>query len=214
MKKIEEKYKIGQISKFVKAICVDNNLDYNVVATKLLISFPELKNKKKCVNCNASMAIREHSIDVIDTLLLVGMHKVIFHKVSKGMPFFEANQVHVQQELGDYYSVKSRTSWCRELGLVAKVIQKGKNTQKAGTWCITKRGFAYLTNQPVPKKVSTFRNKIYQRYPETTTIQEVMENNIKSTRSKGFMDYKNINVEQTQYYANVGFSQGNLSLNN
>lgn len=135
-------------------------------------SFPELDNRKVCPNCDASMAEYIYTVDSLDCLLILGMGNIIKTRLTLGMPFTEANQVHLQKELNHYYSVPSRSTQCAKLGLIAKMKTKGGKHDRSKGWCLTKRGFEFLAGKPVPKKVRIWRRKIEEHFDETITIEE------------------------------------------
>lgn len=135
-----------------------------------------LDQKEICPNCLASMCQYSPKIDFYDALLLKAMSDVVREHLRAGMGFTDANRVHVQSMSGADYTTKSRTTKCRQLGLVAKVMVDGVHDQAAG-WVITTRGWQFLRNEPVPSQVTTFRNEIVERSEETTTIVELLNNN-------------------------------------
>lgn len=211
MKKKDNKnqYKPPQIGKFVSAVCDEYKLNTDEVAKFLLKKFPELSNKAKCANCNASMSQYEHSIDSIDALLLLGMGKIVGQR-AKTMPFTKANAVHVQSELNRYYSVASRTSWCSKLGLITKVKHKdGSHDQKAG-WLITRRGFEFLAGKPVPRKVMTFRNEIVERFEGTITFGEILKGVTRTPEGAELSKHGEYKFDKLEAWAIVGFAQGKL----
>lgn len=132
-----------------------------------------LDQKSICPNCSASMAQYKVSVNYKHATLLRAMAYEVDSKRRKGLEFTDANKTHVQSQLDVDYATKSCTSMCRQLGLIAKVMKDGVHDQEAG-WAITRRGWAFLQNQPVPKSVIVFRNEIIDRTEETTTIQEVL----------------------------------------
>lgn len=134
-----------------------------------------LDQKQICPNCLASMSQYSPRIDFYDALLLKAMSDVVRSNLRGGKSFTEANQVHVQSMDGADYTTKSRTTKCRQLGLIAKVMVDGVHDQAAG-WVITTRGWQFLRNEPVPRQVTTFRNEIVERSDETTTIIELLNN--------------------------------------
>lgn len=135
-----------------------------------------LDQKEMCPNCLASMHQYSPKIDFYDALLLKAMSDVVREHLRAGMSFTDANKVHVQSMSGTDYTTKSRTTKCRQLGLVAKVMVDGVHDQAAG-WVVTHRGWQFLRNEPVPAQVTTFRNEIVERSEETTTILELLNNN-------------------------------------
>ena len=136
-------------------------------------AFPEIKNKERCYNCEASMRINGYTVNEIHVALLTRMAREVRARMQKGYTFHEANKIHVQT-LGLYNSKECQTTVSRYLGLIAKVKGKnGKHDTKAG-WLITKRGWAFLKGEPVPKCVHAIRNQIVER-PEgkMITINEI-----------------------------------------
>lgn len=154
-------------------------------------AFPTLKEKHRCYNCDASMVIKGYNITWIDVELLRGMARRVRMNQEKGMPFHEANKVHVQTQ-GLYNAIECRTTVARYFGLITMVKTKeGKHDTKAG-WLITKRGWDFLKGEPVPRKVHATRNKIVERFPDDTiTIDKV----------KGYTKADSADVE---YYYRAG----------
>ena len=206
----QKTYRRPRIGEFVHFLCEEYKLNTSEVYDKLVERFPELLNKERCSNCNASMSEYQFTLDTLDALLLLGMGKIV-GKRALTMPFHEANKVHLQTSLNKYYSVPSRSTQCSKLGLIAKVLRKnGTHDQKAG-WLITRRGFAFLAGHPVPKRVQTFRNQITERFEETTTFQEIMgsvvDDVVVQKELSTQQDYK-FNALET--WAVAGFAQGTL----
>lgn len=214
-KKSTQQFQKGRIGQIVGLVCEKYKLDQREVRDFLLKSCPELKEKSRCANCNASMAIYEHRIDTLDALLLFGMGKIVGNKLKDGMNFTEANKVHLQASLNSYYSVPSRSTWCSKLGLITHATRKTKDgrrtrDQKAG-WCITDRGFAFLAGKPVPAKVQTFRNRITERFTETTTIQQVVQSSDKhSPEGRELSQHADYPFDKLEHYSVAGFKQGQL----
>lgn len=209
-KKIEE-YSKPRIGEFVRFICNNFHLDEVEVLTSITKEFPELLIKERCANCGASMAQYIYTLDVLDALLLYGMGRIVKERM-RTMPFHEANKIHIQSKLNDYYSVASRTTQCSKLGLITKVIRPdGTHDQKAG-WLITRRGFEFLAGKPVPKKVQTFRNKITERFEETTTYAEVLQDAMNSDPMvmRELNNYAQADYEKLETWAIAGFTQGRL----
>lgn len=157
------------------------------------------------------MAQYVFTLDVLDALLLMGMGKIVRSR-SRTMPFTDANKVHVQSQLNDYYSVASRTTQCSKLGLIAKVLHPdGSHNQKEG-WLITRRGFQFLAGKPVPRKVQTFRNRIIERFEETTTFEQVLTDT--SNNDERVIDelntHGNYQFNDLETWAIIGFDQGTL----
>ena len=135
-----------------------------------------LNDKTCCPNCSASMQQYDTSFDYFDAKLLQAMGDVVNTKLAKGMDFTHANMVHIQKECKADYTMKSRQSKCRTLGLIAKVMKEdGKVHDQEAGWVITRRGWKLLSGGQIPKKVVVFRNEIIERFEEMTTMTEVMK---------------------------------------
>lgn len=207
--KIYSKPRMGEILKFVAE---KYNILPEALAYEVLQKFPELENKERCANCNASMSVYQYTLDALDALLLLGMGKIVGQKAKEVTLLRDANRVYIQQSLNKYYSVASRTTQCRYFGLIAKVLHKdGSHNKKAG-WCITKRGFEFLAGKPVPRRVNVFRNKIVERFEEDTiTIQEIIAGEVSNNDVRAELsthsDYKFDNLET---WAIAGFNQREL----
>lgn len=207
----EENYHRPRIGQFLKAICEQYSLDEDQVLAFVSSSFPELHDKTTCANCGASMAQYVFTLDVLDALLLMGMGKIVRER-AKTMPFSEANKVHVQKELNQYYSVASRTTQCSKLGLITKVLHPdGSHNQKAG-WLITRRGFQFLAGKPVPRRVQTFRNKITERFDETTTFDQVLTDTSSNDERvlNELTTHGKYQFNDLETWAIAGFDQGTL----
>ncbi len=138
-------------------------------------NFPELNDREHCPNCSASMSEYIYKIDSLDCLLLLGMGNLVKTRLALGMPFTEANQVHLQKELNHYYSVPSRSTQCSKLGLIAKIKTASGSHNRTKGWCITKRGFEFLAGKPVPSQVKVWRRKIEEHFAEMITLPEAKE---------------------------------------
>lgn len=157
-------------------------------------TWKSLGDKTCCPNCKASMQEYVFKLDQLDALLLLEMGKVVKHKLNKGFDFSNANKVKVQADLTGSYAVKSRTTQCRQLGLIAKVITVNKqgvqvHDREAG-WLITKRGFQFLAGHEVPKEITVFRNKIVDRSEAVITINRVFSDpELKASADKEQSDW-------------------------
>lgn len=164
-----------RFKEIIEYVCKKNSLDFVEVVRDLNVAYPELWNKERCANCDASMAMYEFKLDVLDLLLVQGMGRIVRERMSKGISFTEANKIHLQTELNDYYSVPSRSTQCAKLGLIAKVLNDDGTHDSQSGWLLTRRGFACLRDEPVPKSVVSFRNKIVDRTSEMTTMSQIYE---------------------------------------
>lgn len=138
----------------------------------ILVNIPQLQDRTSCANCGGSMAEYVFEFDLLDALLLLAMARAVRSRTEYD-DFTEANQVRVQDMTDSTYAVRSRTTQCAKLGLIAKMRgQNGK--QIPGTWVITKRGFAALRGEPVPRSVRVWHGQILERTEELMTISEAL----------------------------------------
>jgi hypothetical protein len=174
-----KQYAQGNLMKFINAVQTimqrDPTASTEFIYTQMCQWYPELKTRERCPNCDGSMQMYTFKFDVLDALLLVSMAKVVGERMEQGWEFTEANKIHVQKMEHATYAVRSRTSQCRQLGLVAKVLNEA-GKQIGGTWAITRRGWSALRGEAIPSEVVSFQNKIVTRGEETTTISETFRN--------------------------------------
>lgn len=142
--------------------------------TALAHNYPELKNPKDCPNCGASMVQYEFVFDCLDAVLLLTMASEVMLSIKAGHSFSDANAVRIQKLPTASYAMKSRTSQMSKLGLVTQCRTKaGKRIP--GLWLITKRGWAALRGEAVPKRVISWRNAIQERPEELITLSEAFK---------------------------------------
>lgn len=136
----------------------------------------KLNDKTHCPNCGANMQEYVFKLDFFNALLLKKMSLEVQKRMSEGMSFTEANQVHVVTR--DFHDcIRHRTTQCRGLGLIAKVQKEGGTTHdREKGWLITRRGFAALRDEPVPAEVTVFNNEIVARSEKMTTLTDVFRN--------------------------------------
>ena len=144
--------------------------DFDRLKMHLFNTMPELANTTICANCGASMKEYIYSIDAWDGMLLLSMAKAVRERMSSGLSFTDANQVHVPT-LAASHAVRCRTTKASKLGLVAELRNNGKRV--SGTWVITKRGWQALRGESVPAKVKVWRKHIEERFDDMTTLSSV-----------------------------------------
>jgi len=199
-----DEYNRGKIKSMVQVIAGivarnpehATNTDY--IMACVYTAMPELRDKTRCPNCEASMAQYLRTVDYHQAKLLRAMGRKVDEHRQAGLSFTDANKVHVQKELDVDFATMGCTAITRQLGLIAKVLTKsGAHDTKKG-WVVTSRGWDFLKNQPIPKQVVVFRNKIIDRTEETTTIQEILHGH-------NDQDY-----DQNEWYTIAGYQQGKL----
>ena len=132
-------------------------------------AWKDLKDKKKCPNCGAPVHAQRYSAGPGVALLLLKMAKEVRHRTNKGIPFTEANKVHIDS-LDIATPIKKKQSVAKYLNL----IQQPPKWRKSGYWLITNWGWKALRGEPIPKYVTVFRGKVEERSEETITLQEML----------------------------------------
>lgn len=182
----------------------------------LEIQIPKLKDRTKCINCGASMAEYLREIDIFQCLLVMQMARIVEARVFKGMTFTDANKINVNAAKEIIHQAKNVTGNAGKLGLIAKVMEKGERV--GALWAVTKRGYALLRGDKIPKRVRVFRGQILEHYSEMTTMQEVLtayDNKIRELEKKGKHNYDDVRSISSGYNQNdwvqiAGYNQGEL----
>lgn len=194
-------YHVGKLGAFVRLIqsLIKNNPeltdDFELLRAHIYQAMPELKDKSKCANCEASMKEYIYTFDAWDALLILKMAEVIRHNINKGQGFTEANKVRVP-DLPTSHAVKCRTTQSAKLGLIAAYRKDKKRVQ--GTWVITDRGWEALRGKPVPKMVRVWRKKIEERYTETITLGEALKSHVDFVNAK-YRKGKSVKEDHREY---------------
>lgn len=161
----------------------------SLLRARVAKAWTQLNDETKCPNCEGSMSMYNFNLDVLNVLLVEYMGNIVKGRLKAGMGLSEANKVHVVgEDIPD--GVRHRTSYCRQLGLIAKVKDENGKQKREEGWLITKRGFAALRGEEVPKSVVVFNNKIVERSEETTTFSKVLRE-YKETQYRDAVDKHN-----------------------
>jgi hypothetical protein len=175
----KKKYNEGKIrpiiSKIIDAIKANPGASTNPVYLESVLAnnLPELYNPKVCANCGGSMVMYEYIFDFLDAILLLAMAKKVKENTAEAITFADANIVRVQQLPGLSLSIKCRTTIMSKLGLVSMCRAKGQRIP--GMWLITKRGWAAIRGEQIPKSVIVYHNVIQDRPEELTTLSEAFK---------------------------------------
>lgn len=172
----------GSLGNMMRAIAERWKIPYADLRAFLIVNFPALKDPKNCANCGASMVIDEYRPDSTDAALLIAMAKEVRHKISKGMPFTEANLVHAYT-LPVSDAIRHRTTRCSYLNF----IKQPEGQKNKGMYVITQWGWAALRGEPVPASVQYFRGELVGRSEEKITLGEMFRNTKNLERAS---DYK------------------------
>lgn len=133
-----------------------------------------MANKKEtCPTCGSITSEYVYNFDYLTAKLLLAMGRSVKGAMGNGKPFTIANKVHMPTLPGVPYNVISRNTITAKLGLIAKFMKDGH--QERGMWVVTARGWAALRGEPVPAKVSVYRNQITERHDEFITVQGALK---------------------------------------
>lgn len=204
--------KIRPIVKLIARIVKDNPSivdDEPYFMSTVAANIPGFTDRKKCLNCEASMAEYAQVLDVNDALLLYSMARIVRKRVGRGVQFTEANRVRVSSE-NIHHTQKCRTTKCSKLGLIAKAGDSN--------WSITSRGWAGLRGEPVPRMRVTFRGNILERPDELVTFRTIFAEHrekmddrarrlksLKDDHRSEFLDYN-----PSDWVNTAGFHEGQL----
>lgn len=182
--------------------------EYSRLRAQLKLSIPELGDPEHCANCGASMAQYNFNLSVLDVLLVQAMARDVRERLRKGVPFTEANKVHLPSLTTASHNVVQRRTYTSKLGLIAKLDKEGQ--QVSGTWVITKAGWDGLKGNGVRRCVTVFRGKILSRDEEKVTFSAILAGYKPEPRDK--VDYssdvRSFNINEWVEVA--GYNQGNL----
>lgn len=165
---MKTEYRQPNISTFVHTICSLNNLDYALVKAQLQVNHPDLFKKETCANCEASMEMTVYNADVFSAILLKKVAEAVRENLRKGIPFTEANMIHVPT-LATTDAIRHRTTICKYLNY----LQQPPSKKNSGYWLITQWGWKALRGERVPCEVKIFRKKLQERSDKTTTLGEL-----------------------------------------
>lgn len=130
--------------------------------------FPGYGNRAECFNCGHHMKIAVYTAGVIEALLVLKMAQSVRDQIRKGVPFTEANRVHVPT-LATSDGIRHAITRASYLGLVAQPPK----TRNSGYWVITSWGWAALRGDPIARTAKYWRGKLLERSAETTTLGEM-----------------------------------------
>jgi hypothetical protein len=132
---------------------------------------PGFNDPAKCLNCDASMAEYIFAFSILDAFLLQAMAESVREKMTQGVPFTEANRIHVSSLKNTTSTVIDRKTIASKQGLIAKYLVDKK--QVRGTWVITTAGWAALRGEPVQEWCRVWRGSILERSETKISIPQI-----------------------------------------
>ena len=128
----------------------------------------ESSKAKKCPLCGASMKMYWQPISRGLAVSLVEFRK---------KAIIQNNKVHIKNDIDFTKTEFNNFQKLRYHGLVAKWVNKTTKQHEGGYWLLTRRGNLFCKNQlEVPKKVKTFRNKIWDKSDEMVYLSDILKN--------------------------------------
>lgn len=121
--------------------------------------------RDKCFNCKRSMKITLYEADLHDALLILAMARDVKHNITKGIPFTDANKVHLPTLDASHATIKRNTK-CDYLGLV----KQPDHWRGTGYWLLTNWAWKALRGEPIPAKVKYWEGNLIGRSEDTTTL--------------------------------------------
>lgn len=187
MEKNEKQYQGGKIKTLVETVAmmlandptlipanVDrNSIDFGRLHASLRLSLPGYGLKEDCYNCGRSMQITEYTADLHDGLLLFAMAKAVAKNVDAGMPFTEANKIHIPT-LPTTDAIRHRTTKASYLNLV----KQPEGIKNSGYWVITNWGWKTLRGEEIPRSVEYWEGKLIGRSEEMTTLAQMFKTHV------------------------------------
>lgn len=122
--------------------------------------------EKDCIRCTASTKRYWHK-------LTPGLVSALI-KINKAVNLKRENDIRIDRLPADLkLTHEERCNWqkLRLHGLVARVKFMGE--VKRGRWCMTRKGYKFLSGKPIAERVLSFRNAVQGHSPEEVTISQV-----------------------------------------
>lgn len=174
--KKEYEYQVSKVWPMIKVACrivqhepaiLDDTARFKA---NLAVAVPELKDKTKCPGCDRNMKITVYEADLNDALLILAMAKEVRENLKKGLPFTEANKVHLPT-LGASHSTIKRNTKCDYLGFV----KQPDNWRGSGYWLLTRWAWKALRGEEVPRAVKYWEGQLLGRSDEVTTLNAMFQ---------------------------------------
>lgn len=121
------------------------------------------RDKGRCDRCNRPLSIYRYRVN----RTLVTFMRAAAEAVKRN----DKNDFDVAT-LGLAYSTRTQLSKLRQHGLVARV-KAADGSQLASRWLITRKGWNFLSGDPIPTTVIVFENQVIGHDNGTITIHEV-----------------------------------------
>jgi hypothetical protein len=173
-KKQQHEYQGGRIKGLIEATAgfiarnpaLATNLD--LLHATLQFNIPGYGNREVCFNCGRNMQIAIVRMSPIIVLLLEAMAREVKRQTDQGVPFTQANRIHIDR-LTIPTAIKKQQSNAGYLNL----IKQPDGTRRSGYWVITNWGWAALRDEPFPDWAKVKDRRLHSRSETTTTFSRV-----------------------------------------
>lgn len=176
MRKKTHEYQATKVRPLIQIVArmVKNNPeladDHDRLWANLIHAVPSLGDKAACGSCGRSMKITIYEADLHDALLLLAMARDVRESMQKGIPFTDANKVHLPTLKASHATIKRQTK-CDYLGFV----KQPDNWRGTGYWLLTGWAWKALRGEPIPAKVKYWEGNLLGRSIETTVLSTMFD---------------------------------------
>ena len=161
-------YHRGKIDELLAALAARVSLPEEEVRAMAAEALPEVADRTNCQNCGANMEMRTFIADMHVALLLIKIGEAVRTAVRKGIPFTDANKVHVVS-----LPISDATRHSETAAKYLNFIEQPNEWRNSGFWVITWNGWNALKGRRVKKTATWFRKKLISRGEEDTTLAEM-----------------------------------------
>jgi len=170
--------KVRSIVEYVAKVVLNNESiardvaagDYGLLHSTISYNVPGYGAKDACVGCGRSMKITVYEADLQDGLLIYAMARAVREEMRKGIPFTEANKVHIPTLVASHATLKRQTK-CDYLGLV----KQQENWRGSGYWCLTGWAWKLLRGDAIPESVKYWEGKMLGRSDKIITLSQIFQ---------------------------------------
>lgn len=125
-------------------------------------------NKANCFNCGRHMEVAVYTADLHDGLLLYAMARAVRENLRKGIPFTDANKIHVPT-LAASDAIRKRNA----KGGYLNILKQPEGMKNSGYWIITQWGWELLRGGEIPASAHYWNGKLVRRSEEKTSLAKM-----------------------------------------
>ena len=160
----------GLIEAVAKAVAADPKkaLNLDLLHAELGIAFKGYGDRKNCFNCGRHMEIAIYTADLHDGLLLYAVARAVRENIRKGIPFTDANKIHIPT-LNATDAIRKRNAKCGYLN----ILKQPEGMKNSGYWIITSWGWELLRGGEIPEKAYYWNGQLIRRSEEKTSLAKM-----------------------------------------